>query len=342
MLSEEADLSRFSVLLLVLQAALSLSHVFARSSGDLQRIGSGVLLGTQACTTALMLVRRREETARIPALLCAFLLFGYAILLGVRGLFTLRGTAIDRTVLACAQVGLSMAMLAVLVGVAFGLFWMSTSVFANGLERIASTDPLTRIFNRRTFLLWCDKELQRSLASETSFSLLMLDLDHFKQVNDRFGHGIGDRLLCSVVERVQDGVRGIDVMGRWGGEEFVVLLPRATAEAAFLVAERVRRNIERSSIGLSEGEARGHPRLLRVTSSLGTATYGGATDTIAAMFERADAALYAAKQRGRNCTVTSGEGRLPQSPATSVPGIAEATPAPLLDPTAPSAPELVV
>ena len=285
-----------------------------------------------------MLLRRRRETARVPALLCAFLLFAYMSIVGIRAFMEVRGAqGLNQAVLAGVHVGLSMSLLAIILGIAFGLFWMSTSVFAIGLEHIASTDPLTRIFNRRTFLLWCEKEMHRSLGSETPFSLLMLDLDHFKQVNDCFGHHIGDRLLCAIVERIQDGVRGIDVLGRWGGEEFVVLLPRASAQAAFLVAERLRRNIELSSIGLSEIEARGHGRLLRVTASLGTGTFGGPSDTTSAVFERADAALYAAKQQGRNCTVNSEEPR--PEPRPEAP---QGTPVPLLEPTPPGSPELVV
>ena len=333
MVSEGASLSRTSRLLLALQIAVSLAQSFLPGHSEWERLGSDLLLCTQGVATGLMLLRRRRETARVPALLCAFLLWAYMGVVAIRAFTGFRAHSWNQSLFAAMHVGFSMLLLAIILGIAFGLFWMSTSVFANGLEHIASTDPLTRIFNRRTFLLWCEKETNRSLGSELSFSLLMLDLDHFKQVNDCFGHSIGDRLLCSVVERIQDGVRGIDVLGRWGGEEFVVLLPRASAEAAFLVAERVRRNIERSSIGLSEFEARGHARLLQVTASLGTATFGGVTDTTSAMFERADAALYAAKKQGRNCTVSS-ENRGPASrPEASVP---------LLEPAPPSSPELVV
>lgn len=295
---------RLSLVLLTAQVLLSLDRPQLPDSIPLHLLAGG-LLAVQTCATGWGLVGKRNENTRPPELLCGSLLLVYGLLLSVRVAVLDSGFFGETLGLLAIEAGLAMTLLAFVLGIAFGFFWMTTSAFAHGLERMANTDPLTRIFNRRTFLLWCEKELGRSLLSGPPFSLLLVDLDHFKQVNDRFGHGVGDRLLCFVVERVQDGVRGIDVLSRWGGEEFAVLLPRASADAALLVAERVRGNIERSSMALSEVEAREHSPSLRITASLGAATFRGPGDSLGALFERADAALYAAKRQGRNCTVSS-------------------------------------
>jgi GGDEF domain-containing protein len=91
--------------------------------------------------------------------------------------------------------------LAIALGIAFGFFWMSTTMLSVSLENIASIDPLTLIYNRRFFLKWCEKELVRSQRSGIPFSLLLIELDHFKLINDSFGHHSGDSVLCAVVEK---------------------------------------------------------------------------------------------------------------------------------------------
>ena len=189
--------------------------------------------------------------------------------------------------------------LAVALGLAFGFFWMTTATLAAQLAQAASTDPLTRIPNRRVFQEWCEKELLRSQRSGIPFSVLMVDLDHFKRINDNFGHHRGDEVLCAAVERMQDSLRGIDILCRWGGEEFAVLLPNAAPEATRLVAERMRENIERMNVPLGLAEA-GAPEGARLTVSIGAATYGDREDGVAAMLLRADRALYRAKASGRN------------------------------------------
>lgn len=176
---------------------------------------------------------------------------------------------------------------------------MTTAKLSTELEYMASTDPLTRVYNRRVFRDWCEKELARSQRMGSTFSLLMVDVDHLKRVNDRFGHRAGDLVLCAVVEQMQDSVRGIDVLGRWGGEEFVALLPGADRDAALLVAHRIRGNVEKLRLteivpgGCGDEES-------GLTVSVGMASHRGGTDRLDDMMDRADAALYRAKAEGRN------------------------------------------
>ncbi len=187
------------------------------------------------------------------------------------------------------------------LGVLSGLFWFTTSQLTAKLEQMAGTDPLTRIANRRVFREWMERELLRSTRTGVPFSLLAMDLDHFKRINDSLGHQAGDEVILTAVERMQDSIRGIDVLGRWGGEEFVALLPRATVEAAALVAERIRSNIERP-IYLSGGD---REPVIRLTVSVGVTSYRGGEDDLDKIFYRADKALYQAKSAGRNCIRTS-------------------------------------
>ncbi len=194
------------------------------------------------------------------------------------------------------------------IGLAFAFFWRTTTKLSLELEHMASTDPLTRVFNRRVFLQWCESEQARSQRLHAPYSVLMLDFDHFKKVNDTFGHHVGDQVLCAAVERIQDSIRGIDVLCRWGGEEFAVLLPNASEEATLIVAERVRRNIRL----IESSDPRFADQVyadLQLSASIGTATFEGDEDTFHLMLQRADEALYEAKRTGRNRVVRSSRTR---------------------------------
>ncbi len=129
-----------------------------------------------------------------------------------------------------------------------------------------------------------------------------MDFDHFKRVNDSFGHHVGDEVLCAAVERIQDSVRGIDVLCRWGGEEFAVLLPAALPEATRIVAERVRQNI-RLINGSFPRLSKQVTRDFQLTVSIGAATFSSESDEVEAMLQRADTALYQAKEAGRDRVV---------------------------------------
>lgn len=161
------------------------------------------------------------------------------------------------------------------------------------LERQATMDGLTGLFNRGHFLACSEKELLRAQRHNHPTSLLMLDIDHFKRVNDTFGHATGDRALQAVAGVCVETVRGADRIGRLGGEEFALLLPETTLAEALAVAERLRLGVR--SIELTSNE--GHPVPLRV--SLGAAQYRP-SETFSALLSRADAALYRAKNTGRD------------------------------------------
>ncbi len=261
-------------------------------------ISISFLIAIQSFTTALVLWRLARRQVRAPALFNSFLLLSFGLFNVARAIVQIVAPTLHTLNRTMALAAFSL-YIAVAIGLAFGFFWMTTSMLMSELEHMASTDPLTRLYNRRVFLKWCEKELLRSQRSGMSFSVLMVDLDHFKRVNDNFGHQTGDEVLCAAVEQMQDSVRGIDVLCRWGGEEFAVLLPNAPREATRIVAERIRENIQKVTLSAARTPAQ-IDQAFQLTVSIGAATYRDLDDGLTAMIQRADQALYEAKNAGRN------------------------------------------
>jgi diguanylate cyclase (GGDEF)-like protein len=171
------------------------------------------------------------------------------------------------------------------------------------LERRSITDPLTGLFNRRYFEYSLGLELERSRRHGGSLALAFLDLDHFKRVNDRYGHGAGDEVLGAVSQLLRDRLRRLDVCARWGGEEFAAIMPSTDAAGAMVVSQRLLRAL-RAHEGLlaTPLEAgQGGPETIRLTASIGVAVRVGSDgDSAADLVRRADAALYRAKNLGRD------------------------------------------
>jgi diguanylate cyclase len=164
------------------------------------------------------------------------------------------------------------------------------------LERKVVLDPLTGIHNRRAYERRIMEELHRFQRYQQRFSLILFDVDHFKSVNDRYGHNAGDRCLREIVKRVEPTLRKSDFMARYGGEEFIIILPGTTKQGGFETAERLRRLVEKTRF-VYKGEH------IPITISLGV-TEAGSDDTGETLFERVDMAMYAAKEAGRNQSVS--------------------------------------
>lgn len=161
------------------------------------------------------------------------------------------------------------------------------------LERLASTDELTGIFNRRELFKRAGAEFEKFRRYGDLVSVLVFDIDHFKSINDSFGHAVGDQVLRRVAEVVEGELRSNDTFGRIGGEEFCIVLSKADVKAAYTIAERVRRRIW-SDCTLTQHENR------EVTVSVGVASVRSADADVSEMIDRADRALYSAKHTGRN------------------------------------------
>jgi len=165
------------------------------------------------------------------------------------------------------------------------------------LKRLATTDTLTGAANRRSFFELAEQDFKRVQRYENSVAFLVLDIDHFKVVNDNYGHQGGDEVLKAFVRACKNELREADVFGRIGGEEFAILLPETDQQSARLVAERIRQKIERLVIAFEE-------HAIKITVSIGVATIAITDKSFDQVFQRADTALYQAKNSGRNRVIS--------------------------------------
>jgi diguanylate cyclase (GGDEF)-like protein len=171
--------------------------------------------------------------------------------------------------------------------------------YNNQLQDLASHDPLTRVFNAGAYYRACDQQIHASQRSNQPFAVLFIDLDHFKSINDTYGHAVGDDVLRTVAQTLRTTVRRSDIVGRIGGEEFSVFLPNTQLHGAQQLAETLRVAIE--SIHIEVDGVR-----LKITASIGVAAKRFDQETMQAIQQHADQAMYEAKRSGRNRVSTFG------------------------------------
>jgi len=167
------------------------------------------------------------------------------------------------------------------------------AVLYRGVQELAIIDSLTNVFNRRHYLERFKEEIERSTKFNYKFSCLMVDIDYFKDFNDRYGHIVGDAILRELSRTIQENIRQIDLIGRYGGEEFSIILIETDKDAVGFAAERIRRAIEEKRLRVYDEE-------LKITVSIGISTYPYDGKEIGRLIDKADSALYEAKQAGRN------------------------------------------
>ncbi|MFH0738716.1 MAG: diguanylate cyclase, partial [Candidatus Omnitrophota bacterium] len=175
------------------------------------------------------------------------------------------------------------------------LLWLQAKMLKE-LEELSTIDHLTRVYNRRYFDSRINQEISRAKRKNHVLSLAMIDIDHFKGFNDAYGHAEGDSVLGAVAKILQERIRPMDIVCRYGGEEFAIILPETDSFQAELVAERIRKAIERAEID-------GEKEKYKATVSLGISTLSLPADTKEALINQADLALYQAKDKGRNQVV---------------------------------------
>jgi len=171
------------------------------------------------------------------------------------------------------------------------------------IEQISVTDELTGLFNRRGFSQLGEREIERASRFERPLAVLMLDIDHFKKVNDTYGHPIGDQVLRALAACIRQGIRRIDVVGRYGGEEFTLLLPETDLPVAIQIAERLRQSVAELAIPIPQGKDGSTPISIRITVSVGVAFLLPDVPNLSVLIHRADQALYRVKDSGRNRVV---------------------------------------
>jgi diguanylate cyclase (GGDEF)-like protein len=164
----------------------------------------------------------------------------------------------------------------------------------SSIKNIALYDTLTGLYNRRYFEERLGVETQKSFCSSTPLSLVMVDIDHFKKVNDTFGHTAGDQVLCKTSSLLKNSIRKKDMVARYGGEEFMLILPETGLEESFLIAERIRRLVENTSFEIGQAQ-------VNLTISMGISNFPShRAKSKEELVRMTDQALYDAKRGGRN------------------------------------------
>ena len=220
--------------------------------------------------------------------------FAYATFSALRIIWTLGGDTMSNFLEAGVVQGLAfLVWIFQILLSTFGVLWIASSTLALELRELARVDPLTQLLNRRALEEIARREVGRARRGSYDLSVVMLDIDRFKRLNDTKGHQAGDTVLASIAGILSVGLRSQDVAARYGGEEFVLVLPDTDYENAYGMTERIRQEIEQSTVTTDAGT-------VSITASAGVATYGGAEDDWEDLIGRADDALYRAKQDGRN------------------------------------------
>ena len=207
-----------------------------------------------------------------------------------------------------------MTTFAVVLVASMGFVFMARDRADAGNRRMAAVDSLTGVANRRAVIAALDRDVARCIRTREPIAVMMVDIDHFKAVNDRYGHPVGDQVLCSVVNVLRERVRSQDLVGRYGGEEFMVVLPDTPIKGAYLLALQLCEAVEASSF-IHEGHE------IPVTVSIGV--FGGTLqpgDHWDMLISAADRALYEAKNSGRNRVEVAEVLRRPASQAAAASG----------------------
>jgi diguanylate cyclase (GGDEF)-like protein len=255
---------------------------------------SALIIATYTWLTAWEFWRARHEplVSRWPAIVL-FFTDGAMFLLRTPLNAMLHGSESDNLLSSAWLSVLSLEAFLMTIATAFILLAMSKERTELRHKTAAMTDPLTGLLNRRAFLQDAEVLLQQQIARDRPIAVLLIDLDHFKSINDRFGHAVGDKVLQIFARTTRAGLRQTDLLGRLGGEEFTVVLSDASVDNAYLVADRLRKAFA-AAAAVVDGET------IYATASIGVSVIVDPGQDLAKLITLADQALYLAKARGRN------------------------------------------
>ncbi len=285
----------------VVGASVLLIAYFAylRPDTAMRVVIASVAIAILVLRPAVALIAVAHGTSRRARFFTAACLAGVGVVMLVRAVTTTQ-LGMDADLLAPDPIQFSsnlvFGVLAVLA--TLGVVWIEIEQLQSDLARLAMIDSLTGTLNRRAFMLEYERELSRCTREKTGLALAIFDLDHFKDVNDTHGHLVGDQVLRRVADTLRASLRGHDVLGRYGGEEFALLMPGADASAAMAATER-------ACLAVGERPIEAGPLLIPMTVSAGVAAYGVSGSDWESLLRSADAALYQAKRAGRNRVVAA-------------------------------------
>ncbi|MEI6777136.1 MAG: GGDEF domain-containing protein [Chloroflexales bacterium] len=265
---------------------------------EIRRLIVSVVVAAMSLLLARSLFIYRIRSLSVPIYFLIVMSLSNAIFYGIRTLETLRfGVSVDGAFRSTpTETALYLIALIITTLWTFGLIILVNQRLSTELEKRATTDELTGITNRRHFLELAQNEIQRTLRLNRPLALTLIDIDHFKHINDTYGHAVGDQALLAWTHLCQNNIRQIDVFARLGGDEFVLLFPETTCDHAYEVMNRICLALGSQPFTLSD-------RSVSMTISSGVAGLISADDTIDTLLERTDRALYRAKEAGRNRVV---------------------------------------
>ncbi len=287
----------------------AISFIFARPEVDYRLRIVTISLGMAMLFARGAVILRRDvpPECRQSYRFTEFVFWLCAAMTGSRSIIVMFERSLDVMEPTVLHAGIFLFYGAFITVTSIGVLWMANQGLQAELAHSAHYDPLTDVLNRGAFLHQFEREVSRSERDRTPFSLAIFDLDRFKRINDAYGHPIGDVALKSVVHTMRASIRKHDVIGRYGGEEFALLMPNTAKETAMRVAERIRREVELRAL-----EAAG--RRVALTVSGGVATFQIDGEDWDSLLTAADTALYDAKAMGRNRVVAA---RAPESLASN-------------------------
>lgn len=284
-----------NVILLVLFLPVMAYFTYVESSVSARiQLVSGVL-AIQSLLCASIIMYGVEKALHNASLFTAFPFLGFACFLVFRSIWAAGEIIPENSFLSAGVVhGLAFVSVSLVITMSsFGFMWIASSRLQSELRDQARIDPLTKVYNRRALEELGASELSRSTRHSLAVSVIILDIDHFKSVNDTHGHLVGDRVIASVAAVLTTNLRQHDIAARYGGEEFVLLLPSTSLDNASDMAEKLRGNIEQQVFNVELTP-------LKITASFGVATRQSDDEGWEEFFSRADKALYRAKRSGRN------------------------------------------
>ncbi|MGH8796125.1 MAG: GGDEF domain-containing protein, partial [Caldimonas sp.] len=217
---------------------------------------------------------------------------------GVRAALWPESVTAEMTTDSALNVGSALSYMVIALALHAALMALVVGRLLADLRHRSRHDVLTGLLNRRAMEESMQRQMQRSRRTGEIFSVLMLDLDHFKSINDRHGHVVGDRALKHAAALLKAGLREVDSLARFGGEEFLALMPGATLEASWPVAERLRAHLDANPLALESAS-------VALSVSIGIAQWTDPAEDSSRLLVRADAALYRAKLHGRNCVIAA-------------------------------------
>lgn len=262
-------------------------------------IAISAALGIIAWRAARLLHLRAPANCKLSSQVTEYIFWGVAALSFVRIVGTVLFPPVASLAAGPFNASVFLFYSGLIIVSTLSVMWMEIESLQGDLVRAARYDALTKVYNRGTFLEEFEREVSRCARGSPAFSLAIFDLDRFKRLNDLYGHPTGDRVLQAFADVLRADIRRHDVVGRYGGEEFALLMPNTRKETALRVVERVRRDLDARGITVDGTR-------IEVTVSGGISTYGADGEDWGTLLTAADTALYEAKDAGRNRVVTAG------------------------------------